>query len=433
MSKRATAEEIAKARRAAGVGDDPPREAEPEQPQAELRVTPASAIKVKATEWLWHQRIPLGALTLLPGREGTGKSTFGAWLAARITRGELPGIYEGIPKSVFYVATEDDWARTIAPRLIAAGANMDRVFKIAIGLEGTDVLAELSLPQHVELLRDGIRKHDVALCFFDPLMSAISSALDTHKDRETRMALEPMSAIAMETDSAVVGLSHFSKAITTDALNLVMASKAFTAVPRAVIGMARDDQADEENTVVLSQIKSNLGPLDVPSLKFTFQPAAVETEDGRAAHVGRLVMLGETDRSVSDILAGRGDEDDQATWNAACWWLYDYLRDGGGEAPAANVTGSGKAAGHSKDSLKRASKTLAVEKSKTGYQGAWVWKWNPETSRQPNGERPASPGPGTRAPAGSAPGKPQRRSRSVNNGGGKVVPIRPNASGDDQA
>ena len=49
----------------------------------------------------------------------------------------------------------------------------------------------------------------------------------------------------METDSSVVGLAHFSKAMTTDALNLVMASKAFTAVPRAVIGMARDEDAEE--------------------------------------------------------------------------------------------------------------------------------------------------------------------------------------------
>jgi hypothetical protein len=432
VSKRATAEEIARARRAAGVGDDPAREAEPEQAQAELRVIPASAIKVKATEWLWHQRIPLGALTLLPGREGTGKSTFGAWLAARVTKGELAGIYEGFPKSVFYVATEDDWARTIAPRLIAAGADMDRVFKIAIGLEGTDVLAELSLPQHVELLRDGIRKHDVALCFFDPLMSAISAGLDTHKDRETRMALEPMSAIAMETDSAVVGLSHFSKSMTTDALNLVMASKAFTAVPRAVIGMARDDQAEEENAVVLSQIKSNLGPLDVPSLKFYFQPAAVETEDGRAAHVGRLVMLGETDRSVSDILAGRGDEDDQETWTAAAWWLHDHLIENGGEVPAADVTARGKAAGHSKDSLKRASRTLAVEKSKTGFQGAWVWKWNPETSTRPAGDRPAATGTAPGAP-GKNPAKPKSRSQGVAGDGGKVVPIRPGANGGDPA
>ncbi len=256
-----------------------------------------STIEVKATEWLWHYRVPIGALTLLPGREGTGKSTAGAWLTAGVTRGTLPGVYEGIPKGVFYAAREDDWERTIAPRLIAAGADTGLVFRIDVECSGDTI--ELVLPRHCELLREAIRKHDVALVFLDPLMSSISGALDTHKDREARSALEPLSAVAMDTDSSIVGLAHFNKAITTDALNLVMASKAFTAVPRAVIGMARDDDADEDGAVVLSQIKSNLGPLDIPSLKFTFQQVTVETEDGRGAHVGKLVE-GRRDGAVRD-------------------------------------------------------------------------------------------------------------------------------------
>ena len=40
------------------------------------------------------------------------------------------------------------------------------------------------------------------------MISAIGSAIDTHKDRETRMALEPLSSIMMNTDCAVVGLAH---------------------------------------------------------------------------------------------------------------------------------------------------------------------------------------------------------------------------------
>jgi hypothetical protein len=380
-----------------------------------LRITPVSKIPVKATEWLWDQRIPLGALTLLPGREGTGKSTFGAWLAARVTKGELPGVYQGIPKSVFYVATEDDWSRTIAPRLRAAGADLDRVYKISVDVAGG--LVELSLPQHGQLLRDDIRKREVGLVFLDPMMSVISGALDTHKDRETRMALEPMSAIAMDTDSAFVGLAHFSKGMTTDTLNLVMASKAFTAVPRAVIGMARDEEADEENTVVLSQIKSNLGPLDIPSLKFTFRSVRVEADDGRDAHVGQLVMLGESERSVNDIIAGRGDEADQATWNAACWWLYDYVHKNGGEVPSAAALDAGKSEGHSKDSVKRASRTLNLTKRKEGFRGAWTWVYDPKTSKQPAGPRPQD------APARSA--KPRKKRGS----GGTVVPIRPDVDG----
>lgn len=426
---RAKAAEIR--RETTGIPDDPPRSAPghaAEEPRAELRVIPVSRMKVKATEWLWTNRIPLGALTLFPGREGTGKSTAGAWLAAKVTLGGLPGIYEGIPKAVFYAAREDDWERTIAPRLIAAGADTSKVYRIDVAADGT--MAELTLPQHCELLRDGIRKYDVGLLFLDPLMSVISGALDTHKDREARMALEPLSAIAMDTDCSVIGLAHFSKSLTTDALNLVMASKAFTAVPRAVIGMARDDQADEENIVVMSQIKSNLGPLDVPSLKFTFQSVTVETEDGRAAHVGRVVELGETDRSVSDILSGRGDEDDQESWTAAAWWLYDHLVKHGGEATARDVLGHGKTAGHSKDSLKRASRTLALVKRKGGFQGQWLWVFDAQTSRQPEGERPHG------AQDADKPQRPKRSRRATGDkeeDGGKVVPIRPEVDGGDQA
>jgi hypothetical protein len=400
------------------------RQGTPGRPGAPtLWVTPASEITIKATEWLWHQRVPLGALTLLPGREGTGKSTFGCWLTARITRGELDGVYKGIPKSVFYVATEDDWSRTIAPRLVAAEADLGRVYRI-----GVDMSDGVSLPQHAEQLRDGILKHDLGLVFLDPMMSTIAAGLDTHKDRDARMALEPMSSIAMDTDCAVVGLAHFSKAMTTDALNLVMASKAFTAVPRAVIGMARDDEAEEENAVVLSQIKSNLGPLDVPSLKFTFRSVTVETEDGRGANVGQLVMLGETDRNVSDILAGRGDEADQETWNAASWWLYEHIAQEGGEAAAIDVFARGKVAGHSKDSLKRASKKLALVKRTSGFQGPSVWVFDPHRSKQPAGERPRPATPVTKTGKGITAGA---KRGATGNAGSKVVPIRPGADKDD--
>ena len=385
-----------------------------------LRVTPFSQIKIKSTEWLWHHRIPLGALTLLPGREGTGKSTVGAWLSAKVTCGTLTGVYEGKPKGVFYAATEDDYERTIAPRVVAAGADMDRVYRIDVTVSGDDTI-ELVLPQHVSLLRGGIREYDVALLFLDPLMSVINGAIDTHKDREARTALEPLAALAMETGCAAVGLAHFSKAMTTDALNLVMASKAFTAVPRAVIGAARDDEAEEDNVVVLSQVKSNLGPLDVPSLKFTFQAVTVETEDGRGAHVGRLVEMGETERSVTDILTGRGDESDQDAWNAACWWLYEYLKEQGGEAKALTIFREGKSARHSKDSLKRASKKLALAKRTEGFQGPSVWVFDPQRSKQPQGEPPDS---GTPIPARTPPSRTKKQSRKVTGGEGEVVPLR---------
>ena len=66
-----------------------------EVPARRIVLTPASEIEPEPVVWAWEDdgagRIPAGSLGLFAGREGTGKSSFLIWLAARITTGELPG------------------------------------------------------------------------------------------------------------------------------------------------------------------------------------------------------------------------------------------------------------------------------------------------------------------------------------------------------
>src|SRR5476651_1994147 len=90
-------------------------------------LTKASQIKPRPVFWLWKNRLALGTLGLLAGRQGVGKSTLAYWVAARLTRGELYGTYFGTPKAVLICAAEDSWEHTIVPRLIAAGADRDRI------------------------------------------------------------------------------------------------------------------------------------------------------------------------------------------------------------------------------------------------------------------------------------------------------------------
>ena len=92
------------------------------------RAAVASEIEPLSIEWLWEGFLPLGALSMLYGTEGDGKSTFAMRLAADATRGTLPGALEGKPASVEIIAYEDDAAAVIVPRLLAAGADLDRVF-----------------------------------------------------------------------------------------------------------------------------------------------------------------------------------------------------------------------------------------------------------------------------------------------------------------
>ena len=76
--------------------------------------------------WLWQDRIPRGALTILEGDPGSGKSTLLYDLAARVTTGrEMPGGSErAAPAGVLLVSDEDSPA-TMCQTLNAAGADLD--------------------------------------------------------------------------------------------------------------------------------------------------------------------------------------------------------------------------------------------------------------------------------------------------------------------
>jgi hypothetical protein len=318
-----------------------------------VRLTPASTIKPRPVRWVWDDRIPAGALTLIPGREGIGKSLTLVWLTACITRGSLPGIHNGVPRPVIYAASEDSWAHTVVPRLIAAGADLDMVYRIDVETElGKD--APLTLPRDTEDLAESIKGMSVAMLALDPLMSVLAAGIDTHRDRELRTALDPLTALADDTGCAVVGLAHFNKGGGSDALNQITGSRAFSAVARAVISIARDPD-DEDGSCVMSQSKNNLGRLDLPHLRYVVQSVEVDTEEG-PAQVGRLDFTGESERGVSDILGDTADSEERSARIEAADWLKDYLLDPtrGGEAPQPEIVKAAEKDGISRRTLYRA-------------------------------------------------------------------------------
>ncbi|MFC6080733.1 AAA family ATPase [Sphaerisporangium aureirubrum] len=354
-------------------------------------LTPASAVRMRAVHWLWDERVPSGAITVIPGREGIGKSLMLAWLTARLTRGQLPGIHLGTPRPVIYAATEDSWGHTIAPRLHAAGADLDMVFRVEVERDGA--LDQLTLPRDCEALAYEIERMGVAMLAADPLLSLIASGINTHQDRELRTALEPLARLADRSACAVVGLAHFNKSANTDALNLITGSRAFSAVARAVLAIARDPHADD-GSCVLSQAKNNLGRLDVPSLRYVVRTAQVPTDEDEPAMVGRLDFIGESDRSVDDILSeSAGDPHESAERAEAASWLTSYITSQPNqEAAAEQVFRSGTAAGFSRDQLKRAKPKARVTSRKSDFGGGWVWALpTPQGSEEREGSKGSSP------------------------------------------
>ncbi|WP_165949248.1 AAA family ATPase [Kribbella turkmenica] len=333
------------------------------------RITWAVDIEPRRVVWAWkdgdHGRIPAGSLSIAAGREGTGKSSFGLWEAAHVTRGTLPGSLYGQPARVLYVAVEDSWQYTVVPRLVAAGADLEMVGRFDVVNHEDDEIS-LSLPHDNDLLEQTITDYGVKLVLIDPIMSVLGDSINASRSREVRRALDPLAKIADRTGCLIQGIAHFNKASGGDPSSRIQESSAFKDVPRSVFVFAKDDDGR-----VMTQSKNSLGRDDLPSLAYTIEETLISTKEGTTT-TGRFVFTGESDRSVSDLLRDAGG-DDQTERDEAVEWLVDYISSNGGTANAGEAIKAAAGVGIAKTTLTRARAKAKVRSEKSGMHGGWVW------------------------------------------------------------
>src|SRR5579884_4088984 len=125
----------------------------------ERKLVPLSGIKEEHFQWVWRDRIPLGALTVLEGDPGQSKSTLLYDLVARVTSGKPMPFCKGKPKpaGVVLIQGEDRLDATVKPTLKALGADLDRV----LVYERKRFLEQpWSLPKDVSLIEEAAQQVD---------------------------------------------------------------------------------------------------------------------------------------------------------------------------------------------------------------------------------------------------------------------------------
>ncbi|MFD1660004.1 AAA family ATPase [Streptomyces caeni] len=367
------------------VPDDPNQE----PPRRGLILRPASMIRIRPVRWLWdttpegapptsHGRIPLYSLAIAAGGPGLGKSQFAIWMTARITRGELPGELYGKPHAVIYAAAEDSWTYTIAPRLVAAGADMDLVFHVAVR-DDEHPYARLTLPIDTSLLAQEAERYSVALLVMDPLLSYIDKGINDYRAAEVRAALEPLVAAADRHHFTILGLAHFTKAGAANPLNRLAGSGAFGQLLRSLIAFAKEEDEEGDERFVMSLEKNNLGRLGLPSHEYKIAPVTIETEEG-PSYVSRFVLGPETTISVRQVMR---DETavggvDKSERTEAMEWLEDYMtaRDRAGIAEPKEVYSAARVARITDNALREAKRRLRIKsvKQKGVRDGGWFWQ-----------------------------------------------------------
>lgn len=355
----------------------PPASSQPEKLPRRLISHRASDLKPERLVWVWPGRIPEGKLVLLGGPPGLGKSQLTAFISAVVSNGGTWPCGEGstLPGDVIFMSAEDGIRDTIVPRLMAAGADTNRVHIVAAATkpDGTG-RKTFSLKTDVDLLEGKAREIGaVRLIIVDPI-SAYMGGADGNGNVETREVLEPLAEMADRLRIAVVAVTHLNKggAGGQSALNRFAGSIAFVAAARAAFAVIEDSEDDQRR--LLLQAKNNLGA-KCNGLAFRLEQRMV---DGDILSSNVMFESDHVSQSIDEALSasesrGAATGGGQTSKDDAAEFLSDVLSHGPVDvleverlARAATLLGADKPLRQNK-AFRDARKNLGVIASREGF------------------------------------------------------------------
>lgn len=350
----------------------------PASPLWRANLTPASSITPVAIRWLWPGWVARGKLTVLAGAGGSGKTTLAIGLIGTLTSGGRwpDGEICTEPANALIWSSEDDPADTLVPRLMAAGANLDRVHIIQGRINELGEHEPFDPAGDFDLLRDAVEEiGGASLLLLDPVVNVVKG--DMHRANDVRRALQSVVDFAEAQGAAVVGISHFSKGSGgSSPADRVIGSQAFGALARTVLVAAKQEDSDVR---VLARAKSNISD-DQGGVSYTVEPCTV----GDGIETTRVMWGDRIEGSARDILAeveNTGEDDHKSEFEEACDFLRDLLSHG--PVPAKQVKAESNEAGVAWATVRRAKKAIGVVAIKEGgrlgdEKQQWLWSLNAE-------------------------------------------------------
>jgi len=313
----------------------------------------------RPVEWLWPGTIPIGKVTVIAGDPGRGKSLITLDLAARVSTAAAWPCGTGNahpPSRVLLISAEDDVPDTIRPRLDANGADPSRIHFLS-SLEAKHFQQGFELPRDFANLEELlIAMPDVRLVVLDPLMAFISTASVTNHGM--RAVVASMQALAARRRIAAIFITHLTKSPAASPLYRAMGSVGLVASARAVHVCWPEDETPGRCLFV--PLKCNLAQ-SLKAFAYTIQPIG---------EPGIPVIQWEPEPVPLSLLSTSTANPIPRVEDARCaGWLSGILAEG--PVPVSDLNRAAKAAGFSRNALRRAKKALGVTSAPVDKGGDW--------------------------------------------------------------
>lgn len=310
-----------------------------------------SEVQQTEVDWLWYPYIPFGKLTIIQGNPGEGKTFFAMQLAAACTnRKFLPQMEPFEPFNMIFQTAEDGLGDTVKPRLISAGADLERVLVI------DDSENPLTLAD--ERIEHAIRENNARLVIIDPLQAFLGANVDMNRANEVRPIFRKLADVAQAANCAIVMIGHLNKASGTQSTYRGLGSIDITAVVRSLlfIGKVKTDPT----TRVIVHEKSSLAP---PGQSLAF---SLGDEKG-------FRWIGAYDISAEDLLAGGEGRKTELKQEQAVKLITEFLSDGK-KVSIAEINKEAAERGISERTVRLARNSMG-EKIASERQGKDWWVW----------------------------------------------------------
>jgi hypothetical protein len=360
----------------------------PSRPEPQPPLCCLADLPDQPQEWLWPGRIPCGALTLLCGDQGRGKSLVALDMAARVSAG-LPWPHGGAPAEpadVLIFSAEDSLGRTVRGRLLAAGADLERIHYIdtahwsmetfrptpqsnyricsEFGVFSNSIVR--SLQRDVSHLRAALEAlPDCRLVVLDPFPAYLDK-IDVYYDEpeHVREVLSPLVALADLANVAVIAVVH------RDGEQRLQSGRKRNGL-RTLASMSRaayiiDRAADGVHRHVMLPVKNNLGdaataapfnvvdgPGGMAVIEWSKEPAPMPLDERSN---GSTTMT--PTRTISAV-------------DRAVQWLTEQLASG--PVSSRELTARARMAGFKRSAYERARIRLGVTTTNEGkFGGQWT-------------------------------------------------------------
>jgi putative DNA primase/helicase len=343
-----------------------------------LRVIRGDDIEVENLRFIWDNVLARGIHTAMAGEGGQGKSQVTYNIAASITKGgKLPDGKDAPKGSVVFLNAEDTTKQMFGPRLKAAGADMEKIYKVQSVATAEGPEQKFSLQNDLEKLKElCIEIGDVVLIVIDPASSYMGGTLDTRQNNQVRDVLDPISRLAEDLDCAVLSVNHFNKGQAGKAINRVLDSVANVNAPRAVWGVFPDPEDMERETRLFVQIKTNIANPNQAGWSYTMikKSAGIDARDKKTPVMATCIKWnkGSATMSADQIIAAENERTSPRT-DEAVRFLRGQIEDTNPPPLVEDVKRAAEAEGIAQSTLLTAKRKLGVKPVLDGPNQPWRW------------------------------------------------------------